>query len=239
MPKRNRRRGREVRFFPLVLGIVCGPPDELNVLGLHGQSFYPSVSWRASSPDISADSRLYASEPSLSLCFCGRIDYDYGMRIAETVSLPVLQAHEKANVANVELGGYGLAIHSPLDEFAIYRATLDASDIDRLFLLAEFSAHTEGRSGQLRDIRPEFARSPNASLALGRNIDLRSEPTRAIVIVTIDAETAPLTIIDGNHRAVAQFLRFGGIGDVPAFVCMHHRVGRWSFIPHLARDSAH
>jgi hypothetical protein len=39
------------------------------------------------------------------------------------------------------------------------------------------------------------------------------EPDHAIIVATTDAQALPLTIIDGNYRAVAHFLRFA---DVPA-----------------------
>jgi hypothetical protein len=157
------------------------------------------------------------------------------MRIIETVSLAILQRHEMATDSNVTLGGYGLSEHCPLAEFAIHRANLDAGDIDRLFLLGTFAERTHGRSARLKDVLPEFAANPRVDSALRRNVDLRSDWNLEIVIVTAEAQNAPLTVIDGNHRAVAHFLRFGDVGDVPAYLCVHGRVGQWPYIPRLAR----
>ena len=171
------------------------------------------------------------------------------MRISEAVTLEELRRQERSSKANVTLGSYGVELHAPAEEFRTFRGTLETDDGDQLFLLnCGFIAGTRGETGRVTDIvREELSDSvaervrslmePRPELD-GRSIDLRSSSALAPVLVCTDAIDGPWTIIDGNHRAIAQFLLCGDMDDVPVYVCVHPRIGAWSFVPGGARSSA-
>jgi len=157
------------------------------------------------------------------------------MRIIENVAVAVVQGHEEATAANVRLGGYDMPIQ--LDEVRAYRVAVDAEDADRLFLLGlgALGVGTAGGSFKVADILPRVASLGSVRSLMRAGVDLRTRPDLSLVIVTAGDDRRPLTIIDGNHRAMAQFLTYRTVQDVSAFVCIHPGFAQWSYIPPLAR----
>jgi hypothetical protein len=158
--------------------------------------------------------------------------------IDNDLDICVLRQHEKNTQSNVTLGSYHLDKHCPLEEFAIHRVRLEADDCNRLFMLGEFAKYSKDRSGRLHDVQTldERAEKKIASL-IASSVDLRSRDNLELVIVSADAQTGSLVIIDGNHRAIAQYRIFGHTVDVPSFVCIHPNVNQWPFVPLLARSA--
>lgn len=169
------------------------------------------------------------------------------MKIIDAVSIEDIRRHERCCDANVTLGSYGMDVHCPLDELQAYRVKLDAGDIDSLFLLnCGFAASTRGQTGKVGDVEREklsdtstsrvelFLEPPPQSGK--RQVDLRCSPEMALVIVCADATRGPWIIIDGNHRAIAQYLKYGNVGDVPAYLCVHSRIYQWRYVPDPVRE---
>jgi len=157
------------------------------------------------------------------------------MIILKAVDVSDVQGHEAATHANVKLGGYDMDRCCPLSEFKAFNVKLEATDIDRLFLLnCGFAAHTRGQTCRLRDVLPGIESHQRV-----RNvIDKACFPVstdQAILIVSADEKCGPLTIYDGNHRAMAQFLMRRTVHDVLAYVCVHRRISEWGFVPPLGR----
>lgn len=157
------------------------------------------------------------------------------MVILKAVDVSDVQAHEAATHANVTLGGYHMDRCCSLGEFKAFNMKLEASDIDRLFLLnCGFAEYTECQTCRLRDVLPGIESHERV-----RNvIDKACFPVsadQAILIVSADEKCGPLIIYDGNHRAMAQFLMQRTVHDVLAYVCVHRRISEWGYIPPLAR----
>jgi hypothetical protein len=159
------------------------------------------------------------------------------LRVIESVSLSVVQQHELATGANINLGGYHMDRCCPLPEFRTFKVALDSDDIDRLFILWDFAQYTAGHTCQLKDVLPLAESEGRVAPFIRDAVDLRTRHDRAIQIVS-DAETGrPLVVIDGNHRAIAQYLMYRTVHDVPAFLCIHPKIGEWSGMPPSARGS--
>lgn len=157
------------------------------------------------------------------------------MHVLKAVDVSDVQAHESATHANVTLGGYNMDRCCPLTEFLAFNVRLETSDIDRLYLLdCGFATYTSGQTCRLRDLLPEAAFHEGV-----RNVFDKAcfpvSPDQAILIVSPDEKSRPLTIYDGNHRAMAQFLKQRSVHDILAYVCVHRRISEWGFVPPLGR----
>jgi hypothetical protein len=162
------------------------------------------------------------------------------MTINGKVEVTEVQRHEQATESNVRLGGYHMDRHCPTNEFQCYRVQLAKQDEDRVFLLGltEFINLTQGQSCQLRDVVQAASAIPRVVSFIEAGIDLQSRPGLELVVVARELQSAPLVVIDGNHRAIAQFFSQGSVEGVSAFVCVHPAIGQWPFIPPLARTHA-
>lgn len=157
------------------------------------------------------------------------------MDILEAVDVSDVQAHEAATYANVRLGGYDMDRCCLLSEFEAFNVRLEASDIDRLFLLnCGFAADTKGQTCKLRDVLPGVVAHERVRNVIDK-ARFPVSPNQAILIVSPDEKGGPLTIYDGNHRAMAQYLVQKTVHDVLAFVCVHRRISEWGFVPPLGR----
>lgn len=159
------------------------------------------------------------------------------MVVVEEVDIATVQRHEETTASNARLGGYHMDRHCPTSEFRCYRVQLERSDEDRLFLLGltEFTNQTRGQSCRLRDVLPTASAIQRVASFSSVAVDLRSRPGLELVLVAAELRNAPLIAIDGNHRAMAQFLTYGTVEGVPALVCAHQAIGQWHFVPPLAR----
>ena len=166
------------------------------------------------------------------------------MKIIASIPIQDVQRHELNLKASVTIGSYGMDLVSPLDEFNSYRIMLTKADCDRLFLLnCGFVEYTHGRTGKVRDIDRDRLSSDSSarvnsffgppSQSEKTQIDLRSSPHLAIVLVCADAACGPIVITDGNHRAIAQYLIYGGLSDIHAYMCVHPKINRWPYVPAL------
>lgn len=157
------------------------------------------------------------------------------MVILKAVDVSDVQAHEAATHANVKLGGYDMDRCCPLSEFKAFNVRLEATDIDRLFLLnCGFAAYTEVQTCKLRDVLLGVVSHERVRNVIDRAC-FPVSPDQAILIVSPDEKYGPLTIYDGNHRAMAQYLTQRSVHDVLAYICVHRRISEWGFVPPLAR----
>jgi hypothetical protein len=159
------------------------------------------------------------------------------MIVVGEVSLSVVQQHEEATTANARLGGYHMDLHCPTDEFRCFRVILDQRDDARLYLLGltEFINQTRGQTCRLRDVVREAASVQRVASFITGGLDLRTGSGLELVLVCRELQSAPLVAIDGNHRAMAQYLTHDSVEGVGAFVCVHPAISNWPFVPPLAR----
>lgn len=167
------------------------------------------------------------------------------MKSKEEVDIQKVKTHEEITHSNCKVGTYGMDEHCPLAEFQFYCATLEANDVDRLYLLGEFAKHTNNLTGKLKHVTNigmdskrierinSFINPPSDSSL--NPIDLRENSNLELIIVTPDIDMGPFTIIDGNHRAIAQWQRFKSIDGIRAYVCVHPEILKWPYIPIKAR----
>lgn len=156
------------------------------------------------------------------------------MKIIETVDLGVISQHEKKTGANVTLGGYHMDRCCPLAEFQLLRCVLELDDIERLFVLNDFAKFTAG-SCRLKSVLSDAASNQRVAAFSNGRVDLRKAPNLELLIVSANADDGPLLIIDGNHRAIWQYLAYSSIHAVPAFICVHSRINEWGYMPIAAR----
>jgi hypothetical protein len=162
------------------------------------------------------------------------------MEIIGEVNVAEVQQHEANTDANVRLVRYRLDACCPTHEFRCHRIRLDPSDDELLYVLCDFARYTKDQSSRLRDVTPEAASLERvASFMHGDgnrgSVDLRSAAELDLLIVSKELKPAPLVIYDGCHRAIAQFLRFGSLSGVPAYVCVHPAINSWAHVPPQAR----
>ncbi len=159
------------------------------------------------------------------------------MIIVGEVDISEIQRHEEATASNVRLGGYHMDRHSPANDFQCFRVLLESQDDDRVFLLSltVFINQTQGLSGRLRDLVPAALAIEGVSSFTTMGTDLRTRAGWELVFVASELHSAPLVAIDGNHRAIAQYLTYGSMEGVPAYVCVHQAIGQWGYVPQLAR----
>lgn len=157
------------------------------------------------------------------------------MVIQEIVELCDVQMHEVATYANVRLGSYKMDGPCPLDEFKMYKVKLEAMDVDRLFLLdCGFATYTSDLTCRLKDASPGLLADKRVRMVIDEAY-FPVSAKQAILIVSPNEKCGPLTIYDGNHRAIAQFLMRHTVQDVLAFVCVHCRISEWEYVPLLGR----
>lgn len=159
-------------------------------------------------------------------------------------TLDDLGRHEEATNANIAIGRtanhyYDLHKICPIHEFRIYRAALEADDINRLFMeYGDFLRLTKDGTAMVKDVLPEKVQTGRVlQFTKDQGFDLRSRRDRAILTVSANESGEPLIIYDGNHRAIAQYLTYGTVQDVPIFLSVHPRVSGWGFVPPLARNN--
>jgi hypothetical protein len=155
------------------------------------------------------------------------------MRNLERVDLSVVQERERSTQANIRVGGYHLPAPT---EFLTHRGFLEDSDLDRLFAIPEMGKNTHGNSCLIKDVHVTATSDPRVLQFMAPAIDLRSAANLEVLLFTVDPETWPLVVGDGNHRLMAHFLSHKTIADVPAFVCSHPSVAIWGFSPMGARQ---
>lgn len=159
------------------------------------------------------------------------------MLIKGEVDISVIQRHEETTASNARLGYYHMDCHCPTNEFRCFRVGLEQQDEDNLFLLGltEFVNQTQSQSCRLRDVVRDASSIRRVESFITARLDLRSGIGLELVLVGSDLHGAPLVIIDGNHRAIAQYLTHGSVDGVPAFVCVHPAIRHWPFVPPLAQ----
>ncbi len=161
------------------------------------------------------------------------------------IDLATLRGHEQLVNANVRLGGYDMDKVAPTDEFQIFRGNLKRTDWQRLYLIGEFAKHTQNGTGRFIDVdwNALSEQSKNkitsfiqpASTTGWMPLDLRKNSQLALILVSADINSKSFVIIDGNHRAIAQYRKFGQVAGVQVIVCVHKQITRWPFVPHRAR----
>ncbi|XOF33677.1 MAG: nucleotidyltransferase family protein [Candidatus Electrothrix sp. YB6] len=171
------------------------------------------------------------------------------MKILHPLSLEELRKHEQNCETSVVLGSHEMDRHAPTDAFKLYKAMLEPEDTDSVYLLdCDFVPWTEGYTGRLRDFDQKKADDSTRkriesfithSEQSGKQpVDLRSSPQLALTLICAQPD-GPWVIIDGNHRALAQYRQYGSLADVPAYVCVHPEIGDWRYIPNFMRTALH
>jgi hypothetical protein len=124
------------------------------------------------------------------------------------------------------------------DEYAAYRAELDAVDVQRLVLWWEHRIHTEKSSCRLADALASAASHERVRTFIEGNskmnipsADLRTSQGLEPVIVTDALAGDCLYIIDGNHRMIAQQITQKGFQNVSVYVCVRPHMLSWVYIP--------
>ena len=119
-----------------------------------------------------------------------------------------------------------------------FKGTLDAADVEKLILWWEFQDHTVDQNCRLTGLLPSAATLPRTRSFLAGNpgrclrpLDWSTATNMDLVLVTNDIQNGWLYIIDGNHRAIAQAIRNRPFQDIPALVCVHPAMNKWSYIP--------
>ena len=156
----------------------------------------------------------------------------------QRVELRDVEQHELKTGANSRLGSYGMSDVCPVNEFECFKGAFEVDDLERLFLLGMFAKHTRDHSGRLRDVLESMSENDRVGSFFDAKVDVATRPELAVVAVTDDLYRGSLTLIDGNHRSISQFLRQRTIEGVPAFVCVHPQIRRWGFLPALARANS-
>lgn len=161
------------------------------------------------------------------------------MILGESITIEALQDHLRKQGSGVPLDL--VSMPNPVDGYAAFRGTLEACDLDRIFLWFEFRKHTKEGTAKLTDVLPQSAgekrirRFIEGEASNCGPLDLRTafgfEPT----LLTNDVEHGPLYAIDGNHRMAAQFLSGKAFDKVPVYVCRHVRMLEWAYITATAR----
>lgn len=163
------------------------------------------------------------------------------MNIVSSITIDEMRGHEVATNANVRLGGYAMDELFPVDEILMYRVTFETGDLARLFVLWDLSRATLERSCQLADTLPAeglvlaMERIPDNSV---NEINLAISTGREPVLVTNNLHSGALTVIDGNHRILAHFIRHQSINGVSALVAQHANMHTWPYVPRSAREYA-
>jgi hypothetical protein len=160
------------------------------------------------------------------------------MRVIHPETIDTLREHEKAIKANATIDGYGLDAICPTAEFQIFRGECDHSDLSSVYLLGEFAKHTTENTGLARDIITEsLSDKAKRTLAYYASItlDARCNESLAPILVAPDPTIGPFIAIDGNHKLIHHVVTHGSLASILPFVCVHHRVLEWGFVPHHAR----
>lgn len=153
------------------------------------------------------------------------------MKIIRPVDIKEIREHEVKTKANVIIGGYNMDIYCPISEFVSFWVMLEEADWDRLFLISQFAQYTHGNTGKVIHAR-ELSEKTESTVALYSSMQ---SVCPALLIVSANIETASLIIIDGNHRAIAQYRKQKGSNIPAAYVCIHPNINKWGYVPKGAR----
>ena len=168
------------------------------------------------------------------------------MLIISSVDIAIVKNHERRTGSNATVGGYGMDQHCPTAEIEAFQVTLEADDWAKIFLIAQFAKFTIGNTCKVHDI--DWHRLGDDSKARINSfieppansrftpVDLHSSADLALVIVSANAESGSLVVIDGNHRAIAQWHKYGAVSGVHAFLCVHKNINNWAYVPPQARN---
>lgn len=159
------------------------------------------------------------------------------MIVEEEVDIATVRRHEQDTNSAVRLGTHNLDRICETSQFRCCRVQLEWFDSDRLYLLRtpDFVSVTRNQSCRLSDVLPDASAIQRVVSFTSVGIDLRLFPCLALVLVATDLHGVPLIAIDGNHRAIAQFLTHKTVDGVPAFVCIHPGIDQWGYVPPLAQ----
>ena len=129
----------------------------------------------------------------------------------------------------------GLGFTFLAHEYTIFRVLLDTADIHKLILWWEHKVHTDGKSQKVTDAARTAREHPRikriiegAPTKSWMPLNIRKNPNFELVLESNSRESNFLNIVDGNHRAIAQHLTDQDFQDVPAFLCIHPKIGRWT-----------
>lgn len=158
------------------------------------------------------------------------------MRITDVVEIRAIQEHLSVVGSGVLLDLTSMP--GEPSEYKGFSARLDSEDVTRLILWWEFKKHTKDGSCRVVDALPtatahrrvrSFIEGDPAS---GRSpVDLRTATGLEIAIVSDDLDKGILYIIDGGHRAIAQYFAQRPFQDVPVLACVHPKIRSWAYIP--------
>ena len=148
-------------------------------------------------------------------------------------------AQENIDPANVQAflksRHSGLGFTLPANEYTIFRVLLDTADIHKLVLWWQHKDHTDGKSNKVTDAAQSARASPRIKRIIEGDptrrwtpLNIRKAPSFELVLESNSRESDFLNIVDGNHRAIAQHLTDQDFQDVPAFLCIHPKIGRWT-----------
>lgn len=154
-----------------------------------------------------------------------------------------IQHLENFTNASVRIGNHCMEDYAPTSEFLFYRVILEKSDTDRMFVLFEtgLTKQTLGQTCRLKDIVSSsenierVKQAINGGNSFSKGVDLKSDPNMELELVASELYNVPLTIIDGNHRAIAHYIIHGSVQGVPAYICVHKNISKWPYIPPGAR----
>ena len=157
-----------------------------------------------------------------------------------TASLEEVRKHESVIGANLCIGGYHMDSVCPTDDIRFFHGLLDTNDTSRVFVLPDFQVHTAQNSCRIADALPtaESVALERQAAGASNSLDLTTREHLELMLVGACLEDLPLIVIDGNHRALAHYMRFGNLDRVPVFIGIHRAMFAWAHVPHLARQGA-
>jgi hypothetical protein len=158
---------------------------------------------------------------------------EFDMHGMQGVSITVVEQHLKKRATGVKLDLENMPGNP--NDYAFWRAQLDAADRDRLFLWWENWKHTQDGSCLVAEAMPPAKDKRVLSFIDGNerftgNVDLRAAIDLEPVIVSNNADSGFLYLIDGSHRVLAQFFQGLSFQDVPVFLCVHPQMRRWAYV---------
>jgi hypothetical protein len=133
------------------------------------------------------------------------------------------------------------------DEFKCQQASLEAKDIEKLYLLGipGFDQCTRN-TFLVKNVERSLLREDTAGKvmpfiepSLGKYdepIDLCNNYEFSLILVSKNHNSQPLIILDGNHRTIAYFLLKKSFEDVPVYICEHPDLNRWKYSPVTVRE---
>jgi hypothetical protein len=157
--------------------------------------------------------------------------------IINSISIEEIRQLENSTNANIRIGSYGMDSVSPTEEIFFYYSRLQPEDISRIYLLNDFRHCTNQESCRLSDLheRALVTAMERVPQLAENKIDLRNVVHKEPVLVGVDLHQGGLTVIDGNHRLMAHYLRHGSVESVGVILAIHRSIVNWAFIPRIAR----